>query len=145
VGYANGIQHAYAYDALNRLTGLNVARQAVGNGTPATPVQGYAYTLDPAGRRTGIAELGGRTIANTFDALGRLTSESISSLITDHGSLGTLSYSYDAVGNRLSRTTTGGLTTLLPNQAKAFTANDQLTSDSYDGNGNTTSSLITDH
>jgi RHS repeat-associated protein len=29
---------------------------------------------------------------------------------------------------------------LLPNQAKAFTANDQLTSDSYDANGNTTGS-----
>ena len=57
--------------------------------------------------------------------------------------LGTLAYSYDLVGNRQSRTTTGNaaLTGILPNQAQSFTPNDRLTSDTYDANGNTTQSV----
>jgi YD repeat-containing protein len=145
VGYANGVQHAYTYNALNRLTGLGIRRVDILS-TSSSPVslQGYSYTLNKNGHRTHISELSGRSISNTFDALHRLTAESIttSSLITDHCSLGTLSYSYDSVGNRAARTTTGNaaLTSLLLHQSQSFTANDRLTSDTYDANGNTTSS-----
>jgi RHS repeat-associated protein len=43
------------------------------------------------------------------------------------------------------RTTTGPITQIIPSQSQSFTVNDRLTTDTYDANGNTTSSLITDH
>jgi YD repeat-containing protein len=42
-------------------------------------------------------------------------------------------------------TTSPQLAALLPSQTQSFTVNDRLTTDIYDANGNTTSSLITDH
>ncbi|MEO7100839.1 MAG: tandem-95 repeat protein [Luteolibacter sp.] len=146
VGYANGVQHAYTYNALNRLTALDVS--SVSSSTIPNPrsLQGYAYTLNKNGHRTQISELSGRTVTNTFDKLLRLTSESIS-----QGGLGvppqtsppagTLSYSYDSVGNRTSRTTSGPVAQIIPSQSQSFTANDRLTSDTYDANGNTTQSV----
>ena len=133
----------YSYNALNRLTGLGISRSA---GVSPTSLQGYSYTLNKNGHRSQISELSGRVITNTFDKLHRLTAEGISQ--SGPGILpgalthptGTLSYSYDAVGNRQSRTTSGPIAQLILNQSQAFTANDRLTSDTYDANGNTTSS-----
>ena len=141
-GYANGIQHAYSYNSLNRLTNLNISSISQSPISNPQSLQGYAYTLNKNGHRTQITELSGRTITNTFDKLHRLTAESItssspSSLITAHRSLGTLSYTYDPVGNRTSRTTTGPVATLIPSQTQTFTVNDRLTTDTYDANGNT--------
>jgi uncharacterized protein RhaS with RHS repeats len=78
--------------------------------------------------------LGGRTVNYTYDDLYRLTSESIAN--DQHGINGSLNYSYDPVGNRLSRTST---VTPVTSQSSTYDANDRLTSDSYDPNGNTTS------
>jgi RHS repeat-associated protein len=50
-----------------------------------------------------------------------------------------------AVNLSSSRTTTGPITQIIPSQSQSFTVNDRLTTDTYDANGNTTSSLITDH
>jgi hypothetical protein len=55
-----------------------------------------------------------------------------------NGMNGTVNYTYDAVGNRTQKVSTlsgfpGGLTN--------YNANDQLTSDTYDANGNTTASI----
>src|ERR1022692_1144725 len=47
----NGGSHGYTYDSHNRLTNLAV-------GTTTTPLASYAYTLDAAGHRTGVTELG---------------------------------------------------------------------------------------
>ncbi len=154
VSYANQVTHAYAYNTLNRLTGLAVERQPGGSGAIATPLQGYGYTLNLAGQRTHIAELGGRTIAHTYDALHRLTSETIGHAQGNAAPtpLGSISYDYDENNNRLARNTqpqntVGGtnLATLLPNQNHFYNERDQLDGDGYDANGNTTSSLITDH
>ncbi len=150
VGYTNGVQHAYTYNALNRLTDLAIKRvDILSTSSSPVPLQGYAYTLNKNGHRTTISELSGRTITNTFDALHRLTAESITR--SGPGMLpgalthpaGTLAYGYDLVGNRQSRSTTGNtaLTSLLPNQTQSFTPNDRLTSDTYDANGNTTQSV----
>jgi RHS repeat-associated protein len=150
VSYANQVTHAYAYNTLNRLTSLAVDRQPGGSGAIATPLHGYGYTLNLAGQRTHIAELGGRTIAHTYDALHRLTSETIGHAQGNAAGipLGTVSYAYDETGNRLSRTTapqnwvgSSNLGTLLPSQNQFYNERDQLAGDSYDANGNTTSSL----
>lgn len=137
VGYANGVQHDYSYNAINRLTNLGVVRYN-GQNSEATTLHNYTYALDKNGMRTKITEHSGRTINHVFDKLLRLKSEAISSTLnTSQSALGTLSYTYDAVGNRTSRIGSGTITTILPNQTHNFTANDHLTSDTYDANGNT--------
>jgi RHS repeat-associated protein len=104
-------------------------------GTPASALASYSYALGPAGNRTAVTEFGGRMVTYTYDDLYRLTSESIAN--DPHGVNGNISYSYDAVGNRLSRASTVAPVT---SQNSTYDANDRLTSDGYDGNGNTTSS-----
>jgi RHS repeat-associated protein len=141
-GYANGIQHAYTYNPQNRLTALNVSSISSSPISNPQSLQGYAYTLNKNGHRTQITELSGRVITNTFDKLHRLTREAITGSAPVSGASagilpGVLSYSYDPVGNRTSRTTTGPVATIIPSQTQAFTVNDRLTTDTYDANGNT--------
>lgn len=102
-------------------------------GTSVTALASYSYTLGAAGNRAAVTELTGRTANYTYDALYRLTSESIAN--DSHGVNGSASYSYDPVGNRLNRSSS---IAPLPSQSSTFDVNDRLTSDSYDNNGNTT-------
>ncbi|HMG75196.1 MAG TPA: PKD domain-containing protein [Pyrinomonadaceae bacterium] len=125
--YPNGVATSYTYNALSRLTATAV-------GTPLAPLASYSYTLGAAGNRTAVTELSGRTVNYTYDDLYRLTSESITN--DPHSVNGAVSYSYDPVGNRLNRNST------LPqvsSQVLTYDANNRLSSDSYDNNGNTTS------
>jgi RHS repeat-associated protein len=71
-------------------------------------------------------------VSYTFDALYRLTNETITGAPSQNGSI---TYSYDAVGNRLSRTSS---VTAVPSTTSSYDNNDRLTSDAYDDNGNTT-------
>jgi RHS repeat-associated protein len=123
--YPNGVHTEYAFDSLHRITNVSIGRAAL--------LAGYAYTLGPAGNRLSVTEAGGRTVSYRYDALRRLIGEEVSGV----ASAGAVSYSYDAVGNRLSRTST-----LAPvaSAAYAYDANDRLTNDTYDANGNTTAS-----
>ena len=127
VSYPNQSRAVYTYDSLNRLTNLSATR---GGATLA----GYAYTLGPTGNRVAVAEHGGRTVDYTYDELYRLTGERIGG---DAPTAGQIAYTYDPVGNRLGRTST---LAALPSTAYAYDANDRLTSDSHDANGNTTGS-----
>jgi RHS repeat-associated protein len=126
----NGVQSAYTYNSLNRLTNLTVSK-----GT--TNLASYAYTLGRAGNRLSVAELSGRTVSYSYDAIYRLTNETIAGVVSpsQNGSIG---YIYDAVGNRLSRTST--LAAIPSQQNIAYDGNDRLTTDGYDDNGNTVSS-----
>jgi len=126
--YPNGVQHSYTYSALNRLTTLLVQSAAEG------PQSSYAYTLGPAGNRTGVTELSGRTVSYGYDNLYRLTSETIAGGAAQNG---TISYTYDPVGNRQSLTST---VPAIPSGLLNYDANDRLAPDVYDANGNTTSS-----
>jgi RHS repeat-associated protein len=98
-------------------------------------LENYAYTLGAAGNRTGVAESNGRTVSYGYDNDYRLLSETITS--DPAGNSGAESYTYDAVGNRLTLSSTipslgGGMT-------YSYDANDRLSTDTYDANGNTTS------
>ncbi len=101
-----------------------------------TNLASYGYTLDAAGHRTGVTELSGRTVGYSYDNLYRLTNETIASDPSNVN--GAVTYTYDAVGNRTQMTST------LPGVAAGlwnYDANDRFTvGDSYDANGNTTSS-----
>jgi hypothetical protein len=70
----------------------------------STPISSYTYTLGPAGNRTSVAELSGRTVNYGYDSLYRLTSESISA--DPHSKNGTVGYTYDSVGNRQQMSST---------------------------------------
>ncbi len=124
---ANGVQSAYVYDMLNRLTQLTHSKA----GTLAS----YAYTLDQTGRRLSVTENNGRAVNYAYDALYRLTNETVTGNPVASGN-GSVGYVYDAVGNRLSRIS--NLAAIL-SATSAYDANDRLTTDSYDANGNTRS------
>jgi YD repeat-containing protein len=126
--YPNGVTSTYGYNSLNRLTSLTV-------GNASTTLASYASTLGAAGNRPSVAEQGGRSVSCSYDDLYRLTGETIAA---DPANVnGTLGYTYDAVGNRLTRAST--LPAVAP-QTYAYDADDRLASDAYDNNGNTTAS-----
>jgi RHS repeat-associated protein len=132
VTYPNGVAHSYTYDTRNRLTNLGV--RGTVNGAPGA-IASYGYTLDAAGHRTSVTELSGRKVNYGYDSIYRLTSETISS--DPNAMNGAVSCVYDAVGNRTQKTSTlpgypGGLSN--------YNANDELTTDTYDADGNTTAS-----
>jgi RHS repeat-associated protein len=120
VAYPNGLQSNFTYDALNRLTEM------------ITPVSGYSYTLGATGNRTQAVEINGRTINWNYDGIYRLTSETISDDPAKNN--GSVAYGLDPVGNRQSETSTlSGLSS----GSFTYNADDQISSETYDANGNT--------
>lgn len=84
-----------------------------------------SYQRDSLGRIIEILENTGKRTSYLFDAIGRLTKETIA----ENTGVRTITYTYDAVGNRLSRNDSiDGLTT------STYDANDRLVSDSISGN-----------
>ena len=127
--YPNSVQSTFTYDTLNRLTQMVSAKSG-------TNLASYAYTVGAAGNRTNVLELNSRNVAYGYDPIYRLTSEAITA--DPGGKNGTVSYTnYDAVGNRLAMTST---LNAVPGGSFSYDNNDRLAVDSYDANGNTTSS-----
>ena len=147
----------YAYDAAGNLTKVTMPGNLVENREYDTrnrvvllehvstsgPIDRYEYTLDPTGRIAEVDELSGRHIEYDYDALYRLTGEIINDTLAGNR---TITYTYDPVGNRLTRTDSlEGLTSY------TYDANDQLrtavqgasiTSSTYDLNGNLISRVV---
>jgi RHS repeat-associated protein len=121
--YPNTVTTSYAYNNLNRLTTLTVSNATSG-------LASYAYTLGASGNRTQVVEGSGRVVNYAYDDLYRLTSETIANSANN----GSVSYSYDAVGNRLQRNSS---VSQVPNQSSTFDANDRINSDTFDNNGST--------
>jgi len=118
----NGINTNYGYDSVSHL--LSVLHQA---GT--TTLDGASYGYDYAGNRTSKTNyLNGITANYGYDAIYELLQ------VTQGGST-TESYSYDAVGNRLS---SSGVPTYSYNPSNELTSNSSG-SYTYDANGNTLS------
>jgi len=126
--YPNAVRTSYTFNSLNRLTNVN--------GTKGATLANYAYSLGAAGNRLSVTEAGGRTVTYAYDDLSRLTGETINNdpVAANNGSL---HYTYDAVGNRLTRTSNIGA---IPATNSSYDANDRLTADAYDPNGNTATS-----
>ncbi|MEX2214855.1 MAG: putative Ig domain-containing protein [Phycisphaeraceae bacterium] len=128
---ANGVVTTYVYDALNQL----VSMQTLDLGE--TAIASYDYTRNAAGLVVQATELDGRTVDYGYDALLQLVSESISDPVLGDR---LITYTYDPVGNRLTRTDSlEGLT------AYVYDANDRLLTETgpagvityaYDDNGN---------
>jgi RHS repeat-associated protein len=133
VKYPNGLTSTFTYDAVNRLTELS---------TP--PVADYKYTLGATGNRTNATEQyltgatgqGGRTLQWNYDNIYRLTKETVADDPANNGGNdGSVSYGLDPVGNRTSANST--FSSLSPGFG-TYNANDEVSSESYDANRNTT-------
>ena len=127
VTYPNGNVTSYSYDLLNRLTGVS-------NETSVGAVlSSYTYTLEADGKRNSVVEADGRQVDYVYDAVNRLTRETV----TEPGPVTTVvDYTYDAVGNRLTRDADGAVTVY------TYDGNDRMLDDgtstyTYDDNGNT--------
>jgi len=125
---SNGVRSDYTYNSLNRL--INLANTKSG----ATQ-SSYAYTLDRTGRRLSVTESGGRVSTYTYDNAYRLKREAVTG-DPNPAKNGAVDYTLDAFGNRLSRVSS--LAGVL-SATSTYDANDRLTSDVYDANGNTRS------
>ena len=135
--YPNGVATAYSYDTLNRLLQMS-------NTGPGGLLSSYTYTLGPTGNRLQVVEAGaattGRTVSYAYDALYRLTQENVDEPGT--ASEHSISYTYDAVGNR-NQIVRDGVTT-----SYTYDGNNRLLTETtgassigyaYDANGNTLS------
>ncbi len=117
----NGVDSVFGYDAALR---VDLMEHANASGI----LEYFDYTLDPNGNRIGVESSAGNE-SYTLDELGRLTSVQY-----PDGEIA--SYTYDAIGNRLTETTSDGTTTY------DYNAEGQLVSDgertyTYDAAGNT--------
>jgi len=135
MAYPNGIKHDWDYDADNRLNKINITNSS------DEIVKRFIYTLADTGNRTACTELDyggavpapGRVAAWEYDNMYRLTSETISN---DPDVNGEVTYEYDAVGNRETRTST-----LAPVSVQSFNYdnNDRISGYGFDDMGSTTS------
>lgn len=130
---ANGQQPVtYMYNAASRLTQVAQGSLTV------------AMAYDAAGRRTTLAYANGTTATSSYDSDSRLTA-----ITHAKGAsiLESVSYAYDAAGNRIATLRGNNLATALPTplQATYDAANEQLSINqstpnaTYDANGNLTS------
>jgi RHS repeat-associated protein len=121
VTYPNGVQSAFTYDSLNRVSAM------------ATQSSGYTYQRGPTGNLTSATELNGRTVNWTYDGIYRLTNEIIS--LAPSGKNGSVGYGLDPVGNRSSESSTlSGISS----GSFSFNQDDELSSETYDQDGNVT-------
>jgi RHS repeat-associated protein len=125
VKYPSGLTSTFTYDPLNRLTELSMP-----------PIADYKYTLGLTGNRTNATEQSGRALAWNYDNIYRLTNETISGdPANNSGNNGSAAYTLDPVGNRTAATSTlNGINPI----SGSYNADDQLSSETYDANGNTT-------
>jgi len=128
--YPNGIASTLTYDSLNRLSNVSLATS--GN----NPLAAYAYTFDAVGNRLSLTEASGRTDSWSYDSVYRLTNDTIAGG-SDARANGSISYVYDAVGNRTARTSS---VPAIASTTSMYDHNDRLNTDSYDAEGNTTAS-----
>ncbi len=139
VALPNGLVTSYQHDARHRL--VHIATEHPSDGLVAE----FGYVLAPAGHR--VAALSSisdglpasvRQHQYTYDSLYQLTGETLDA---DAGRA-QLSYAYDPIGNRLSRSVSGPGFGILNSSTDLFDPNQQLVTDLYDANGNTRQSIL---
>ena len=125
----NGTATTYTYDAQNyRLATLRTVQGS-------TVLQDLGYTFDAGGNVTGLTDTRHGNQTYTYDDLDRLTGAT--------GGYGTVSYSYNQIGNMLSNSKVGtyrynasGTTSTRPHAVTRAGTGADATTYSYDANGN---------
>jgi RHS repeat-associated protein len=118
-----GVTSTYTYDAADRLT-------AIDHSTPSGSIGHFTYTLDADGNPTSVTSTAG-TERYSLDALNRLTG-------VTYANGDVTNYTYDAAGNRLSRSDNGVTTSYAYDFAGRLTSAG-TTGFTYDVAGNVTS------
>ncbi|MDR3709287.1 MAG: RHS repeat-associated core domain-containing protein [Capsulimonadaceae bacterium] len=148
-----GDRTSIVYDALNREAARTMANgivtthtfDAAGNETVrASSVAVYTATYDAVGNRLSVAEIESpSTGSGSSSSLVTYTYDSSYQLLTEQRTGPTpvnVSYSYDGLGNRMTKSDPMGLTSYAYNAANALTgsvaADGASTTNAYDANGN---------
>lgn len=123
----NGVYTTYEYDLSNQLKRLT-------NYAPDDSVLSFfSYAYDNLGRRTGMQATDGNWTYG-YDLVGQLTSAVFESTNPDIPSRD-ISYTYDAVGNRITETVDGVTTNYVTNAMNQYTQVGDATY-TYDADGN---------
>jgi RHS repeat-associated protein len=120
--YHNGVYSIYTYDEANRLLSLTNKNSSGG------VLSSYTYEYDTAGNRISMTEANGDKTTYTYDNLYQL----ISVTYPDNS---TISYTYEAVGNRLILTDATEVTDYTYDDADRLQSAGEVTYD-WDNNGN---------
>jgi RHS repeat-associated protein len=134
--YPNTVQTSNVFNTLNRLTQTCQATTSPAC-SASSKLGSFTYTLGAAGDRTAVAELSGRGVSYGYDNDYHLLSETITS--DPAGNNGSETYTYDAVGNRLTLNST--IPSLSGGNTYVYDSNDRLSTETYDNDGNTTVSV----
>ncbi len=108
--YPNGVVTTYGYNSINVLV------SEVATDSDDNILASYEYTIGANGERLSCTELG-RTVEYTYDALERLTSETV----TVGSEVSVTTYTYDSNSNRLSMTRDGEVTNYTYNSLNQIT------------------------
>ena len=108
--YPNGVVTTYSYNSINALV------SEVTTDSDDNILASYEYTIGSNGERLSCTELG-RTVEYTYDALERLTSETV----TVGSDVSVTTYTYDSNSNRLSMTRDGEVTNYTYNSLNQIT------------------------
>lgn len=131
MAYPNGTSVVYTYDDLNRLSVID--HRDIFN----TVISRQVYTVGPTGNRLSMEEVDGRRHDYSYDDLYRLTNEQVTDALRGDR---TTSWTFDAVGNRLTQTDAAGVTSYVydtNDRLLTETKGGSVTSYIYDANGNT--------
>ncbi|AFZ10675.1 RHS repeat-associated core domain protein (plasmid) [Oscillatoria nigro-viridis PCC 7112] len=141
--YPNNLVETRTYDALGRLDVVKTAKIDPVTQQELQVVSSYDYLVDGAGNRKEVVEQNGRKVEYKYDDLHRLLEEKVTN--DPNGNNRVVSYTYDAVGNRLTKTdSVSGVTTYTYNnlnQLDFLTASGVVTDYTYDDSGNLVSEV----
>jgi RHS repeat-associated protein len=127
---ANGVVTSHTFDPAGRET---VRTQVTPTGSGLTA---YTATYDAADNRQSVAEIDGNRVTYSYDQSNQLLSEQRSGPVAV-----STTYTYDGLGNRLTMTNPGSITTYSYNAANGLTliapSIGAATTITFDANGNT--------
>ncbi|MFB8798301.1 MAG: putative Ig domain-containing protein [Microcoleus sp.] len=136
--YPNNLVETRIYDSLGRLDLVKNVKVDPVTKLELQVVSSYDYAVDNVGNRREVLENNGRKVEYKYDDLNRLLEEKITN--DPSGNNRVVSYTYDAVGNRLTKTdSVSGVTTYTYNslnQLSTSVTNGLTTTYIYDSNGN---------
>ena len=137
--YPNNLLETRTYDDLGRLDVVKTASIDPVTQQELQVISSFDYLVDGVGNRKEVLENSGRKVEYKYDDLHRLLEEKVTN--DPGGNNRVVTYTYDAVGNRLTKTdSVSGVTTTYTynnlNQLDFLTDNNVVTDYTYDDNGN---------
>jgi RHS repeat-associated protein len=142
--FPNDTAEVIIYDELGRIDIIKTVKIEPTTEAELEVLASYDYKVDDAGNREEVIDHNGRKVEYEYDELNRVTEEKITNPFDASEDGRTVTYTYDAVGNRLSKddSLVGLMTYVYENNLLVQeTQGDRETIYDYDNNGNLTSRL----